>query len=93
LAQQCNGPIHLLLTDMIMPGMNGPVVAEKIVSLHPEARVLFMSGYSGFVSRGLIDPDAVLVSKPFTRDELLNKIQQVLGPRALAPANGGTVPA
>ncbi len=93
LAQQCNGPIHLLLTDMIMPGMNGPVVAEKIVSLHPEAKVLFMSGYSGFVSRGLIDPDAVLVSKPFTRDELLNKIQQVLGPRALAPANGGTVPA
>jgi PAS domain S-box-containing protein len=91
LAQQCNGPIHLLLTDMIMPGMNGPVVAEKIGLVHPEAKVLFMSGYSGFVSRGLIDPDAILVSKPFTRDELLDKIQQVLGPRTLAPANGGTV--
>jgi YesN/AraC family two-component response regulator len=76
---------------MIMPGMNGPVVAEKIGLVHPEAKVLFMSGYSGFVSRGLIDPDAILVSKPFTRDELLDKIQQVLGPRTLAPANGGTV--
>jgi CheY-like chemotaxis protein len=90
LAGQYKRPIHLLLTDMIMPGMNGPTVAEKLVSLHPEAKVLLMSGYTGFVSRGLVDPHAVLVSKPFTREELLHKIQQVLGPRALAPANRNT---
>ena len=88
LAGRYKQPIHLLLTDMIMPGMNGPAVAEKLASLHPEAKVLFMSGYTGFVSRGLIDPHAVLVSKPFTREELLRKIQQVLGSRILAPTNG-----
>jgi CheY-like chemotaxis protein len=86
LAGEYKQPIHLLLTDMIMPGMNGPAVAEKLASLHPEAKVLFMSGYTGFVSRGLIEPHAVLVSKPFTREELLRKIQQVLSSRALAPA-------
>ena len=91
LAGQYKRPIHLLLTDMIMPGMNGPAVAEKLASLHPEAQVLFMSGYTGFVSRGLIDPHAILISKPFTREELLRKIQQVLGPRTPAPANGSTI--
>src|SRR5690348_3946727 len=88
LARQYQKPIHLLLTDMIMPGMNGPAVAEKLASAHPEAKVLFMSGYTGFVSRGLIDPNAVLVSKPFTREELLRKIQQVLSSRRPIPANG-----
>jgi two-component system, cell cycle sensor histidine kinase and response regulator CckA len=91
LAEQYKQPIHLLLTDMIMPGMNGPAVAEKLASVHSEAKVLFMSGYTGFVTRGLIDPHAVLVSKPFTREELLRKIQQVLGPRTPVPANGNTV--
>jgi two-component system cell cycle sensor histidine kinase/response regulator CckA len=71
--------------------MNGRAVAEKLASLHPEAKVLFMSGYTGFVSRGLIDPHAVLVSKPFTREELLRKIQQVLGLRTPAPAHGSTI--
>ena len=89
LAGQYKRPIHLLLTDMIMPGMNGPAVAEKLASLHPETKVLFMSGYTGFVSRGLIDPHAVLVSKPFTREELLRKIREALGSRT--PANGSTV--
>ena len=83
-------PIHLLLTDMIMPGMKGPVVAERLATVHPEAKVLFMSGYTGFVSRGLIDPNAALVPKPFTREELLRKIRQVLGPHELAPVNGST---
>ena len=89
LAGQYKRPIHLLLTDMIMPGMNGPAVAEKLASLHPETKVLFMSGYTGFVSRGLIDPHAVLVSKPFTREELLRKIREALGSRT--PTNGSTV--
>jgi two-component system cell cycle sensor histidine kinase/response regulator CckA len=91
LAGQYKRPIHLLLTDVIMPGMNGPVVAEKLASLHPEAKVLFMSGYTGFVSRGLIDPHAVLVSKPFTREDLLHKIKQVLGPRTTAPTGGSPI--
>ena len=89
LAEQYKKPIHLLLTDMIMPGMNGPAVAERLASLHPETKVLFMSGYTGFISRGLIDPRAVLVSKPFTREELLRKLREALGPRT--PVNGSTV--
>jgi CheY-like chemotaxis protein len=93
LAEQYKQPIHLLLTDMIMPGMNGPAVSEKLAAVHSEAKVLFMSGYTGFVTRGLIDPHAVLVSKPFTREELLRKIQQVLGPRTPVPPTGNTVPA
>src|SRR5207302_10067911 len=44
LAERYKKPIHLLLTDMIMPGMNGPAVAERLASLHPETKVLFMSG-------------------------------------------------
>jgi two-component system cell cycle sensor histidine kinase/response regulator CckA len=91
LAGQYKQPIHLLLTDMIMPGMNGPAVADRLATLHPEAKVLFMSGYTGFVSRGLIDPHAVLVSKPFTCEELLHKIQQVLGSRTPASSKGSEV--
>jgi PAS domain S-box-containing protein len=91
LAAQYKRPIHLLLTDMILPGMNGPTVAEKLASLHPEAKVLFMSGYTGFVRRGLIDPHAALVSKPFTREEMLRKIHEVLRRRTPVPGNGSAV--
>jgi two-component system, cell cycle sensor histidine kinase and response regulator CckA len=79
LAAQYKAPIHLLLTDMVMPGMRGPAVAEKLEPMHPEAKVLFMSGYTGFASRGLVYPHVALISKPFTREELLRRIRQVLG--------------
>ena len=92
LAQQYQRPIHLLLTDMIMPGMNGPSVAEKLASLRPESKVLFMSGYTGFVGRGLIAPGSALISKPFTREELLRKIRQVLGPSNAVISNDNPIP-
>ena len=91
LAQQYERPIHLLLTDMIMPGMNGPSVAEKLASLHPESKVLFMSGYTGFVGRGLIAPRSALISKPFTREELLRKIRQTLVQSTPVLSNGNPV--
>lgn len=91
LAQQYELPIHLLLTDMIMPGMNGPSVAEKLTSLHPESKVLFMSGYTGFVGRDLPVPRSALISKPFTREELLRRIRQVLGPSSPVVSNGNPV--
>lgn len=90
LSAQHKEPIHLLLTDMVMPGMKGPAVAEKLAPLHPEAKVLFMSGYTGFVSRGLVDPHATLISKPFTREELLRKIRQVLDAKTPAAMNEST---
>jgi len=71
-------PIDLLLTDMVMPGMNGRAVAEKVSRLHPEIRVAYMSGYTGFGSRESINLNAAVIAKPFTRDVLLQKLSEAM---------------
>jgi two-component system, cell cycle sensor histidine kinase and response regulator CckA len=63
---------------MVMPGIGGPEVARSLVSIHPESKVMFMSGYTSFTRRGLLDSDAILLQKPFTRDALLSKLREVL---------------
>lgn len=78
IAQGYSGPIHLLLTDMVMPGMNGRVLADRLASIRPEMRVVFMSGYTGFTHSGLIDSDLILLPKPFTKDILLRKLHEIL---------------
>jgi PAS domain S-box-containing protein len=78
IAKRYKGPIHLLLTDMVMPGMNGQVLADKLASIRPEMRVVFMSGYTGFTHSGLIDSELILLAKPFTKDTLLRKLHEVL---------------
>jgi two-component system cell cycle sensor histidine kinase/response regulator CckA len=78
IAKRYKGPIHLLLTDMVMPGMNGRVLADKLASIRPEMRVVFMSGYTGFTHSGLIDSELILLAKPFTKDTLLRKLHEVL---------------
>ncbi|MGA7796021.1 MAG: PAS domain S-box protein [Candidatus Acidiferrales bacterium] len=78
IARKYNGPIHLLLTDMVMPGMNGRMLADKFASIRPEMRVVFMSGYTGFTHSGLIDSDLILLPKPFTKDILLRKLHEIL---------------
>jgi PAS domain S-box-containing protein len=78
IARQHSGPIDLLLTDMVMPGMGGPEVARNLVSIHPESKVMFMSGYTSFTRRGTLDSDAILLQKPFTRDALLSKLREAL---------------
>ena len=78
IARIYNGRIHLLLTDMVMPGMNGRLLADKLASIRPEMKVVFMSGYTGFTHSGLNNPDAVLLAKPFTKDILLRKLHEVL---------------
>jgi PAS domain S-box-containing protein len=74
------GTIHLLLTDVIMPGMGGKQLAEQVTSLRPATRVLFMSGYSndGIVQSGILTSEAPLLEKPFTREILLRRVRQVL---------------
>jgi two-component system, cell cycle sensor histidine kinase and response regulator CckA len=74
------GTIHLLLTDVIMPGMGGKQLAEQLTSLRPATRVLFMSGYSndGIVQSGILTSEAPLLEKPFTREILLRRVRQVL---------------
>ena len=78
IARQYRGPIDLLLTDMVMPGMSGQTVAERLALIRPEIRVLYMSGYTRSSSHGLADLDASILPKPFTRDTLLHKLRETL---------------
>jgi two-component system cell cycle sensor histidine kinase/response regulator CckA len=78
IARLHTGPIDLLLTDMVMPGMNGHAVARNLALVHPETKVVYISGYAGFGQFGLPESDNVLISKPITRDTLLRKLREVL---------------
>ncbi len=73
-------PIDLVLTDVVMPGMNGPEVFARISAHHPEARVLYMSGYSDNViaRQGVLEEDIDFIEKPFTVNGLLEKVVEVL---------------
>jgi CheY-like chemotaxis protein len=74
------GPIDLLLTDVIMPGLNGHDLAERFSRIYPEARVLFMSGYAGeaLTAQGVLDPRVAFLAKPFVPSELARKVREVL---------------
>lgn len=80
LAAQHDGPIHLLLTDVIMPGMNGRDVATRLLQTRPSLRVLFMSGYTddAIVHQGVLDESANFIQKPFAPDGLARKVRGVL---------------
>jgi CheY-like chemotaxis protein len=80
LAGSHKDPIHLLLTDVVMPGISGPEVARRMKELHPETRILFMSGYTqdAIVHHGVLDEGIRLLTKPFTRASLTRKVQEVL---------------
>jgi two-component system, cell cycle sensor histidine kinase and response regulator CckA len=84
------GPIHLLLTDMVMPRMNGQELARRIAALKPEARVVFMSGYSdqAMGDLGTLEPGTLFLQKPFTMDALLKTIRRALD--AAPPIDGGS---
>jgi len=75
-----SGPIHLLLTDVIMPGMNGRELAQHITASRPETRVLFMSGYTenAIGHNGTLEPGINLLQKPFTLPALKAKVSEVL---------------
>jgi two-component system cell cycle sensor histidine kinase/response regulator CckA len=70
----------LLITDMVMPKMSGKQVAEQLLALHPETKVLFMSGYTdeAFVHHGVVDSDIAFIQKPFSERALAQKIREVL---------------
>ena len=73
-------PIHLLLTDVVMPGMSGRVLSERVTSLRSETRVLFMSGYSddAMLRHGVQAGGAQFIQKPFSIDALAAKIREAL---------------
>ena len=76
-----SGNIDLLLTDVVAPGMSGPMIADKLSELRPGLKVLFMSGYDNtqVVQRYVVEKGYALLHKPFTIDELGRKVEQVLG--------------
>jgi PAS domain S-box-containing protein len=74
------GLIHILLTDVVLPGMSGRELAERVLESRPGVKVLYMSGYSGALvaKQGVLDPGMALLSKPFSRRELLSQLRSVL---------------
>jgi two-component system, cell cycle sensor histidine kinase and response regulator CckA len=83
--QQHHGPIHIMLTDVVMPRMNGSELADRLTPLHPEMHVFFMSGYtdSDLAPYGVLDSSKTIIPKPFRPLDLVKKVRKFLdAPRA-----------
>jgi len=74
------GQIHLMLTDVVMPELNGKELFDRLVVIRPDLKVLYMSGYaeSGIVHDGMLEPGTAFIPKPFTPEALAAKVREVL---------------
>jgi len=88
LSRTQEGPIDLLLTDLVMPHLNGRKLAERLESTRPEMRVVYMSGYTEhtIVHQGLLDPSIHFLPKPIVPSTLRNIVRQVLRDSSRAEA-------
>jgi DNA-binding NtrC family response regulator len=88
LAEQYSGEIHLLMSDVVMPGMNGSDLAGNLVSRYPHLKRLFMSGYTANViaHHGVLNEGVHFLQKPFSRRDLADKVREALdAPEWTAP--------
>jgi two-component system cell cycle sensor histidine kinase/response regulator CckA len=74
------GPLHVIITDVVLPGASGREAARRVLAVRPDARVLYMSGYTddAIVQHGVLDPGLAFIQKPFTAEGLLRRIREVL---------------
>jgi two-component system, cell cycle sensor histidine kinase and response regulator CckA len=74
------GSIHVLMTDVVMPGISGRELAERVVQIRPGIKILYMSGYTdqAIGRRGILENDVVLLQKPFTLATLASKLREIL---------------
>ena len=80
ICEQGKEKVQLLLTDVVMPGLNGPELARRLMYFHPEMKVLYMSGYTdnAILQQGVLDEEMSFLQKPFSLERLTGKVRAVL---------------
>jgi two-component system, cell cycle sensor histidine kinase and response regulator CckA len=84
LVKKLKDPLELLITDVVQPGMSGPMLADKLAAIQPDLKVLYISGYDNthVVQKYVVEKGHALLPKPFTVDELRKKVDEMLQPAA-----------
>src|SRR5260370_6941444 len=79
-AEKHEGPIHLMVTDVVMPGMSGSELANRLAAQNPKMKVLYMSGYTddAIVHHGVLDGGLTFLQKPFGSDNLARKLRELV---------------
>jgi PAS domain S-box-containing protein len=92
-AERHRGPIHLVLTDVVMPGLSGRELVRQLAAVRPGMQVLYISGYSdeAIARHGVLDPGTAFLQKPFTPDRLASKVREVID-AANAPLGAAKTP-
>ncbi|HEY1337083.1 MAG TPA: response regulator [Bryobacteraceae bacterium] len=83
-----NAPIEMLITDVVAPGMSGPMLADKLTAQQPDLKVLYISGYDNthVVQKYVVEKGHALLPKPFTVEELQGKMRELVKPVAMGKA-------
>lgn len=88
LSETCTGPIHLVLTDVVMPEMGGHELVARLMAVRPELKVLYMSGYADqAIQREILGPNVAFLEKPATQETLIRQVREILDrPAARGPS-------
>ncbi len=80
MAEQHTGPLPLMISDVMMPGLCGPALAKQLAAARPETKVLYTSGCAddAIFKRAMLGPEYAFLEKPYTRDALVRKVRELL---------------